>query len=569
MGRGSNRNDKGVLRRSNMKSVLVLNGSPRGKKGNTQKLVDRFLQGIRDTNENINIDQIYLKDEHIKNCIGCFTCWEKTPGKCIHEDSMGRLLKKYIDGDIIIWATPLYHYNMTSILKVFVERTLPVNKPDIIKKDNIYTHPQRYELGNKKHILISNCGFPQYENFSVLIDEFKRITGNRLSETILCVEGELLRVTPLESKIKWYLDSVHKSAIEFIRDGEFSKETRRTLKEPLMAIDKFVEMANLSWHVNEDYGKDSEDKESKAYKFLKLMALSMNEKEAKDLDHIIGFHFTDLDEEYYLTIKDEKCIAHRGNVTDFTTKIITTFKVWKEISEGHLDGPKAMMEGLYKIEGSLQFLMKFNKLFSSNRGKEEKGKSPKKVFGLNGEKWLAIGFIPWNLSWIFIKRNMFLGVWLPFLISLGVLIVKRNSKHITYFEKLSFFYFCQLIFISKLNSQFINEKGIILNYMAIGIIWLTSTITSVSLTGEYSKYRYDVSMENNKIFEKTNKIMTLFWAFIFFIQGIIVITLKGYGLIKYYPCVYVLLLVAGAFTKWFPNWYPQYVARGKKLFIKP
>ena len=55
---------------------------------------------------------IYLKDKDIKHCSGCFTCWTKTPGKCIHKDDMEELLHKISQADVIVYATPLYYYTV-------------------------------------------------------------------------------------------------------------------------------------------------------------------------------------------------------------------------------------------------------------------------------------------------------------------------------------------------------------------------------------------------------------------------------------------------------------------------
>lgn len=234
-----------------MNKILVLNGSPRGKNGNTHKLVDKFLEGIKEIDTKTIIEYVELKNKNIKNCIGCFSCWNRTPGKCVQKDDMYELLEKFIEADIIIWATPLYHYTMTSILKKFVERTLPLNEPYIVKKGDVFGHPERYDIRKKKNILISNCGFPEYHNFQLLIDEFKKISKEQLNGSILCVEGELLSIKPLQNRIKWYLDGVKKAGKEFAVDGYIHEETLKLLKKPLIPIEEFIEMANLSWQVDE------------------------------------------------------------------------------------------------------------------------------------------------------------------------------------------------------------------------------------------------------------------------------------------------------------------------------
>lgn len=230
-----------------MTNVLILNGSPRGKKGNTAKLVDKFVEGLEKVGSGFVIENVELKDKEIKSCTGCYNCWTETPGECIHDDDMQNLLPKYIDAEIAIWATPVYHYGMTSIMKRFIERTLPINKPKIIKKNGKYTHPQRYEIKDKKNVLISTCGFPEHSNFELLIKQFEKITRNNLDEKILSVMGELLSIKILQDEISWYLDSVEQAGKEFAQKGSFSDETKEKLNKKLVPVESYVEMANESW----------------------------------------------------------------------------------------------------------------------------------------------------------------------------------------------------------------------------------------------------------------------------------------------------------------------------------
>ena len=91
--------------------ILAINGSPRGESGNTEVILKPFLKGCEEAGA--EIETIYLKDKDIKHCSGCFTCWTKTPGKCIHKDDMEELLHKISQADIMVYATPLYYYTVT------------------------------------------------------------------------------------------------------------------------------------------------------------------------------------------------------------------------------------------------------------------------------------------------------------------------------------------------------------------------------------------------------------------------------------------------------------------------
>ena len=66
---------------------------------------------------------ICVKNQKIKHCIGCFTCWTKTPGNCIHKDDMTKeLFPKWLKSDLVVYATPLYHYTVNAEMKAFIDR---------------------------------------------------------------------------------------------------------------------------------------------------------------------------------------------------------------------------------------------------------------------------------------------------------------------------------------------------------------------------------------------------------------------------------------------------------------
>ena len=54
-------------------NILLINGSPKGKKSNTLQLSMEFCEGIR-ANSNVNIEILELYKLSIKDCKGCFVC---------------------------------------------------------------------------------------------------------------------------------------------------------------------------------------------------------------------------------------------------------------------------------------------------------------------------------------------------------------------------------------------------------------------------------------------------------------------------------------------------------------
>lgn len=120
-----------------MNTVIFL-GSPR-KKGNTELLLDKIIQGIEQSEETCEL--IRLPGLDIHPCIGCGSC-EKT-GTCVFKDDMQDLYKKISRADRIIIGSPIYFYNVTAQTKVFIDRCQALWSKKYVLKQPIGSNPDR------------------------------------------------------------------------------------------------------------------------------------------------------------------------------------------------------------------------------------------------------------------------------------------------------------------------------------------------------------------------------------------------------------------------------------------
>lgn len=230
--------------------VLAINGSPRGANGNTEVLLEQFLKGCEEAGA--EIETIYLKDKNINHCIGCFTCWTKTPGKCIHKDDMEELLIKVSQVDIMVYATPLYYFTVTGIMKDFMDRKLPLCKREIIKVGDKYTHPTRYQKESPtKNVLISSCGFPGEYNFLGLLETFNVMTKGNLSGAILFGQGGVLGGVKSHDMLKEifepYILALKNAGKEVVKLGHITDETQAILDKDVIDPEIYIKNANASW----------------------------------------------------------------------------------------------------------------------------------------------------------------------------------------------------------------------------------------------------------------------------------------------------------------------------------
>jgi FMN-dependent NADH-azoreductase len=227
--------------------VLAFNGSPRGKRSNTDHILQPLLEGTRDAGA--ETETIYLKNLEIKPCLGCFACCTKTPGECVQKDDMAPLLEKIRHADVIVYATPLYVFTVSGLMKNFMDRSvMPLCDIYIVKQGERWGHPRRYEdMPKSRVVLISNCGFPERDNFSALVEMFHRFTDfphSELVATILRPMGELLGRSELEVSFDWYYEAVHKAGREVIELGHITPETQAILDRELMPGETYVMVGN-------------------------------------------------------------------------------------------------------------------------------------------------------------------------------------------------------------------------------------------------------------------------------------------------------------------------------------
>ncbi len=227
--------------------ILAIQGSHRPEKSNTEMILQEFFKGA--SSQGGNVETIYLKEKHINFCIGCNTCWMETPGICIFKDDMPELLDKVIECDILAYATPLYNYNMTSLLKCFQERLHPLSDPHLVRTGKAYRHPQRDQKG-RKMVLISTCALPEVSHFKGLRQIFRQIEWSSqmpLIGELLVPTAEFLKKSSLQEKIEMILQAAYRAGIEVVSKGKVSKKVEDQIQKSPLTPGEMAEMTNRWW----------------------------------------------------------------------------------------------------------------------------------------------------------------------------------------------------------------------------------------------------------------------------------------------------------------------------------
>lgn len=108
-----------------MSKVLVITTSLRAK-SNSDILAERLIAGAKDAGH--EVEHISLKGKEIRFCIGCLAC-QRTQ-KCVLKDDAVEIAEKVKTADTLVFATPIYYYEMSGQMKTLLDRLNPLYPSD-------------------------------------------------------------------------------------------------------------------------------------------------------------------------------------------------------------------------------------------------------------------------------------------------------------------------------------------------------------------------------------------------------------------------------------------------------
>lgn len=523
--------------------VLVLNGSPKGEGSNTLKLTNAFLDGAKWT----NAETINAAKANVKPCLGCYACWEKTPGKCVISDDMTEILNKLMNADIIIWSFPLYYFSVPGALKNIIDRQLPMNMPFMLTESESGAHPSRYDLSHQRHIVISTCGFWTIDsNYDGVRSMFDHFLGEGCYTKIFCGQGELFRVPELAGKTGAYLELVRQAGSEYTSGG-ISGETLAGLSTPLYTREVFEKMADASWNVAADDGIIQDDGLSFTKQMSALYTPDGNER-------VIEFFYTDVNKTYQMVLSPNGEEVITNNFKKYTTRIETPLTVWRAIARGEISGPEAMFAHQYKVIGDFEVMLKWDDLFSG-KVSSTAAKPMKKAHKTN----MAALLVPWIIIWSLVSIDAKLGGIAGICIAAIVPLMWLKYRPVVY-ERVSI----PLVTLISLCALLgFNPNTILLmSYALFGLLWLVSSFFKTPLTAYYSKENYGGdSALKNPLFMYTNRVLTIAWGVLYMLTPIWTYFIMGTGFAAFSGLINSLVpAIMGAFTAWYQKWLPAHWA---------
>lgn len=112
------------------KKVTVISTSIRPN-SNSELLAKSFAEGAEAAGNEVTF--ITLKDKDIRFCRGCLSCHQT--GKCIIQDDVAPIMDAVLQADVVVWATPIYYFEMSGQMKTLIDRMNPMYPKDYRFRD--------------------------------------------------------------------------------------------------------------------------------------------------------------------------------------------------------------------------------------------------------------------------------------------------------------------------------------------------------------------------------------------------------------------------------------------------
>ncbi len=151
-----------------MKKVTAFVGSARKK--NTYKAVVQLMNNLKALGE-VEVEIVVLSNYNLGICRGCQLCVNKGEALCPLKDDRDVLFDKITTSDGVIFATPNYSWNLSGMMKVFLDRFgFAIHRPRYFGK--AYTSIVTQAMGRGDKIV----EYLDYTAFSLGFNTLKGIT---------------------------------------------------------------------------------------------------------------------------------------------------------------------------------------------------------------------------------------------------------------------------------------------------------------------------------------------------------------------------------------------------------
>lgn len=234
--------------------IVAINGSHRGSKGYTQFLIDKLFEGAESAGA--DCETIVLAKKKINLCLGCRVCQKSNHYlKCVYDekDDIQEIFAKMREADILIFATPIYIFNLSGLMKIFLDRISSTSDSGIkaISDSGLFFHHIDKELISKPIVLLTTQDNFETETSASVVSYFKTFSNFLDAKLVGIINiksggmagyGKDNEKTKQYPKIQRVYSALEQSGIELARLGKISKKTQKSANQNIINMPKMIEL---------------------------------------------------------------------------------------------------------------------------------------------------------------------------------------------------------------------------------------------------------------------------------------------------------------------------------------
>lgn len=160
--------------------IAILNGAMEDSNNQFDDYISNLKSRLEQNQHEVTL--FNLTSMKINQCIGCWSCWLKKPGICIHEDDANKIFSAVINADLMILASPLIAGFTSSILKKITDRLIVLIHPYIEIREKECHHEKRYDKYPRLGVIVEPEADTDSEDLIILEEIHQRFCINFFSE---------------------------------------------------------------------------------------------------------------------------------------------------------------------------------------------------------------------------------------------------------------------------------------------------------------------------------------------------------------------------------------------------
>jgi multimeric flavodoxin WrbA/putative sterol carrier protein len=355
------------------KKMLFLRANPR-KTGFSEGLFNLFVNGAREFADVIDID---LTTEKISPCLGCYHCWTNTPGICIQQDAMKSIIDHFKTADLLVIATPLYAFDVSSYCKMFLERSFPLIAPGIVlNKNSTEFNKLRFPDCKPSSMAVLLVGGLKSAVHSAgalkILESYAEGFGMKFGGALVRTESFILQFAGTKPKtVKNIEHAFFQAGAAFAESECISKEiSDKAALQLAPDMEYFEKYSNIYWQyaleVSTRGGPIDDAKEltnRDPWILMHEMSRSIDPVATRGLKALFQFEFSDIGRVFTIAVDKGKSSISEMAVYNPDIIIKSNSTIWVGVLRRELDPLKQLSNGEIVLSGDKSLFRKLHLYF--------------------------------------------------------------------------------------------------------------------------------------------------------------------------------------------------------------